>query len=120
MGGHGLLVWHIGKDGQLRSANVIETPEHGYLHAFAMTEQHLLLRTHAVRTAARGAHRGSRQGCTGQGAMVRGAVRGDLPLRRCVHPRRRHRAARRAPRRHQRSALTDEGSNGRRWGTCGQ
>lgn len=42
MGGHGLLVWHIDADGQLRSANVIETPEHGYLHAFAMTDQHLV------------------------------------------------------------------------------
>lgn len=42
MDGSGLLVWRIGKDGQLRSANMIETPELGYLHAFAATEQHLV------------------------------------------------------------------------------
>lgn len=42
MGGAGLLVWHIGKDGQLRSADVIATPGRGYLHAFTMTDQHLV------------------------------------------------------------------------------
>ena len=42
VGGSALLVWHLGKDGQLRSANVIQTPEYGYLHAFTMTDQHLV------------------------------------------------------------------------------
>ncbi|HDS1039231.1 TPA: carotenoid oxygenase family protein [Stenotrophomonas maltophilia] len=42
MGGAGLLVWHIGKDGQLISADVIATPGRGYLHAFSMTDQHLV------------------------------------------------------------------------------
>ncbi len=42
MGGAGLLVWHIGKDGQLISADVIATPGRGYLHAFTMTDQHLV------------------------------------------------------------------------------
>lgn len=42
MGGAGLLVWHIGADGVLRSADMLETPIPGYLHAFAMTDRHLL------------------------------------------------------------------------------
>ncbi len=42
MGGAGLLVWHIGKDGQLISADVIATPGRGYLHAFTMTDQPLV------------------------------------------------------------------------------
>ncbi|MEL1265495.1 carotenoid oxygenase family protein [Pseudoxanthomonas putridarboris] len=42
MGGNGLLVWHIGADGRLVSADVLETPVHGYLHSFAMTERHLV------------------------------------------------------------------------------
>ncbi len=42
MGGTGLLVWKIGVDGQLRSASIVETPFMGYLHAFAMTDDHLV------------------------------------------------------------------------------
>ncbi len=42
MGGAGLLVWHIGADGVLRSADLLDTPIPGYLHAFAMTDRHLL------------------------------------------------------------------------------
>jgi carotenoid cleavage dioxygenase-like enzyme len=42
MGGNGLLVWHIGTDGALVSADVLETPVHGYLHSFAMTDRHLV------------------------------------------------------------------------------
>lgn len=43
MGGAGLLVWHIGADGRLISADVVETPVQGYLHSFAMTDRHLVL-----------------------------------------------------------------------------
>jgi len=42
MGGNGLVIWHIGADGALRSADVLETPVRGYLHAFAMTDRHLI------------------------------------------------------------------------------
>lgn len=42
LGGTGLLVWHIGANGQLRSASVLDTPFMGYLHAFAMTDSHLV------------------------------------------------------------------------------
>lgn len=42
MGGTGLLVWHIGADGSLISADIIDTPGAGYLHSFAMTDRHLV------------------------------------------------------------------------------
>ena len=42
MGGTGLLVWHLGADGHLREAQVLDAPGHGYLHAFAMTARHLV------------------------------------------------------------------------------
>ncbi len=42
MGGNGLLVWHVDARGALISADVLETPEPGYLHAFAMTDRHLV------------------------------------------------------------------------------
>ena len=42
MGGNGLVVWHIGRDGTLASADVLETPVPGYLHSFAMTDRHLV------------------------------------------------------------------------------
>jgi all-trans-8'-apo-beta-carotenal 15,15'-oxygenase len=42
MGGNGLVVWHIGRDGTLVSADVLETPVPGYLHSFAMTDRHLV------------------------------------------------------------------------------
>lgn len=42
MGGSGLLVWHLGADGALLSAEVIDTPVQGYLHSFAMTDRHLV------------------------------------------------------------------------------
>ncbi|WP_149195668.1 carotenoid oxygenase family protein [Luteimonas suaedae] len=41
-GGAGLLLWHIGADGALRGAHMLETPAPGYLHSFAMTERHLV------------------------------------------------------------------------------
>ena len=40
--GNGLVVWHIGRDGTLASADVLETPVPGYLHSFAMTDRHLV------------------------------------------------------------------------------
>ena len=42
MGGNGLVVWHVGRDGTLVSADVLETPVPGYLHSFAMTDRHLV------------------------------------------------------------------------------
>ena len=42
MGGTGLLLWHIGADGVLRKARVIDTPVRGYQHSFAMTARHLI------------------------------------------------------------------------------
>lgn len=38
-----LLVWHIGADGELASITPVELDLPGYLHAFAMTERHLVL-----------------------------------------------------------------------------
>lgn len=42
MGGAGLMVWHVGADGKLITADVLETPIRGYLHSFAMTDRHLV------------------------------------------------------------------------------
>ncbi|TDK23736.1 carotenoid oxygenase [Luteimonas aestuarii] len=42
MGGAGLLVWHIGADAALRGAHMVPMREPGYLHAFAMTDRHLV------------------------------------------------------------------------------
>lgn len=43
IGGSGVLVWHLGADGTLLSADVLDTPVQGYLHSFAMTDGHLVL-----------------------------------------------------------------------------
>ena len=40
--GSGLCVWRIGADGKLAQFQVLDTPEPGYLHAFAMTGRHLV------------------------------------------------------------------------------
>ncbi len=42
MGAAGLMIWHVGADGKLISANVLETPIRGYLHSFAMTDRNLV------------------------------------------------------------------------------
>ena len=42
MGGSDLIIWHLGADGRLISADTLHTPILGYLHSFAMTEQHLI------------------------------------------------------------------------------
>ncbi|HEY5971714.1 MAG TPA: carotenoid oxygenase family protein [Pseudoxanthomonas sp.] len=42
LGGGGLLVWHIGADGKLIRASILDTPQAGYLHSFAMTDRHLV------------------------------------------------------------------------------
>lgn len=42
MGGSGLLLWHLSADGRLQSAEVLDTPAPGYLHAFAQTERELV------------------------------------------------------------------------------
>jgi carotenoid cleavage dioxygenase-like enzyme len=42
MGGSGLVVWHVGADGRLVSADILDTPMRGYLHSFAMTDKHLV------------------------------------------------------------------------------
>lgn len=42
MGGAGLLVWHIGRDGQLIDAQVHDMGAPGYLHAFVQTDRHLV------------------------------------------------------------------------------
>lgn len=42
LGGNGLMLWHIGADGRLRDAQMLETPVQGYLHSFAMSERHLV------------------------------------------------------------------------------
>lgn len=42
MGGSQLLVWHLGADGALRGAHPVAMPEPGYLHAFTMTDRHLV------------------------------------------------------------------------------
>lgn len=45
IGGAQLLVWHIGADGGFRGAYPIAMPEPGYLHAFTMTDRHLVFVT---------------------------------------------------------------------------
>ena len=40
--GSGLVIWRIRPDGTLGSFQVLNTPEPGYLHAFAMTRRHLV------------------------------------------------------------------------------
>lgn len=42
-GGSRLLLWHLGGDGALRTAHVLDCPALGYLHSFAMTDTHLVL-----------------------------------------------------------------------------
>ncbi|MGH8027563.1 MAG: carotenoid oxygenase family protein [Pseudoxanthomonas sp.] len=42
MGGSGLVIWHVGADGKLISADLLDTPMRGYLHSFAMTDKHLV------------------------------------------------------------------------------
>jgi carotenoid cleavage dioxygenase len=42
LGGSGLLIWRIGADGRLLKHQLLPTPAPGYLHAFAMTQKHLL------------------------------------------------------------------------------
>ncbi|MGH8421762.1 MAG: carotenoid oxygenase family protein [Pseudomonas fluorescens] len=41
-GGSSILIWHLGADGKLISADVLETPVQGFLHSFAMTDRHLV------------------------------------------------------------------------------
>jgi all-trans-8'-apo-beta-carotenal 15,15'-oxygenase len=40
--GSGLLIWRIGADGKLLKTQIIESPEPGYLHAFAMSNRYLV------------------------------------------------------------------------------
>ena len=40
--GSGLIIWRIEADGRLGRFQVLDTPEPGYLHAFAMTARHLV------------------------------------------------------------------------------
>lgn len=42
MGGSGLMVWHLAADGKLISGDILDTPIHGYLHSFAMTDRNLV------------------------------------------------------------------------------
>lgn len=42
LGGSGLLLWHIGADGKPIRVATLPSEGHGYLHAFAMTERHLV------------------------------------------------------------------------------
>lgn len=41
-GNAGLLVWHLGADASLIGAHMLPLREQGYLHAFAMTDRHLV------------------------------------------------------------------------------
>lgn len=42
LGGSGLLLWHIGADGRTIRTAPLPTERRGYLHAFAVTERHLI------------------------------------------------------------------------------
>ncbi|APP82973.1 carotenoid oxygenase family protein [Xanthomonas hortorum] len=42
IGATGVLIWHIGTDAVLRSAQLLQTDTPGYLHSFAMTQRHLI------------------------------------------------------------------------------
>lgn len=42
LGGSGLLIWRIGTDGGLLSQQLLPTPAPGFLHAFVMTDRHLI------------------------------------------------------------------------------
>jgi all-trans-8'-apo-beta-carotenal 15,15'-oxygenase len=41
-GGNGLVIWRIGAGGALEKFQMLTSPEPGYLHAFSMTQRHLL------------------------------------------------------------------------------
>jgi len=40
--GTGLIIWRIGPDGRLAQFQLLDSPEPGYMHAFAMTARHLV------------------------------------------------------------------------------
>ncbi|MBO9661516.1 carotenoid oxygenase family protein [Dokdonella sp.] len=42
LGGSGLLLWHIGADGKTLRTALLPNERRGYLHAFAMTDRHLV------------------------------------------------------------------------------
>lgn len=42
LGGSGVLIWHIGADGQPIRTATLATEAQGYLHSFAMTDRHLV------------------------------------------------------------------------------
>lgn len=42
VGATGVLIWHIGADAVLRTAQLLHTDAPGYLHSFAMTQRHLI------------------------------------------------------------------------------
>lgn len=41
-GGSGLVIWNIGADARLRRFQMLQSPQPGYLHAFAMTPNYLV------------------------------------------------------------------------------
>ncbi|MEO7917192.1 MAG: carotenoid oxygenase family protein [Dokdonella sp.] len=42
LGGSGLMIWKIKPDGQLDTIQIVEDKQQGYLHSFAMSENHLI------------------------------------------------------------------------------
>lgn len=42
LGGSGLMIWKIGSNGQLAAMQIIKDEQGGYLHSFAMSENHLI------------------------------------------------------------------------------
>lgn len=54
VGGSGLLLWHIGADGVLKSAATLPVDAPGYIHAFAMTDRHLVFMLSPYRSEGQG------------------------------------------------------------------
>lgn len=42
LGGTGLLIWHLDRQGRLLTTATLKDEQHGYLHSFAMTARHLV------------------------------------------------------------------------------
>jgi all-trans-8'-apo-beta-carotenal 15,15'-oxygenase len=42
LGGSGLLIWHLERNGRVQNIATLKDAQHGYLHSFAMTARHLV------------------------------------------------------------------------------
>jgi all-trans-8'-apo-beta-carotenal 15,15'-oxygenase len=54
VGGSGILIWHIGADGKLARTAMLPVDAPGYMHAFAMTDRHLVFMLSPYRSPGEG------------------------------------------------------------------